>query len=857
MPEFRHGGHIRVLAARAGRAPSELLDFSANINPLGPPDWLRVVATRELGGTVHYPDPDCLALKQALSARYGVPEEEIAVGNGSTELIHLIPRAFDLRRAVTPVPSYADYEVASKQAGLSLRRIELKEERGFEPDFGALGSLLERGDLVFVGHPNNPTGRGLDRDGFLDLVRSQPSCLFVVDEAFLDLSHGLESFIGDRPENLMVLVSLTKSYAVPGLRLGCLVAGTEQARRIEAIRPPWSVNALAQAVGRAAVEDRDYIRRSRELVRDAGRELERELAAVGGLTVFPGAANYRLVRIDDARGPDARALANRLIEDGLAVRVCENFRGLDRRFFRTAVRMPEENAILIRALRKAMGAPSVPKPRRRTPAIMFQGTSSNAGKSILAAALCRILLQDGYSVAPFKAQNMSLNSFVTRDGGEMGRAQVVQARACRLEPDVRMNPVLLKPSGDTECQVILMGKPVDAPPGGYFSGMKTTVLQSVRDAYDSLAGEHDAIVIEGAGSPAEINLRKQDIVNMETARYAGARVLIVGDIDRGGVFASFIGTMECLSEWERALVAGFIVNRFRGREELIGDAYEQTEFRTGKPVLGTVPYMPDHGLPEEDSVTFKSGVFDDHRPKEADSVEIALVDLPHISNFTDFDALRSERDVRVRVIRGSDPGRPDALIIPGSKNVASDLKHLYDKGLAERIRELAAEGRTEVVGVCGGFQMLGRAVEDPWGIESQSGAIEGLGLLEITTVLERDKTLVRTGAIHIESGKEVRGYEIHHGVSRTHGVEPVLKLPDGRFAGAGTPNGRVWGAYLHGIFDDDDFRRWFIDRLRVRKGLKPLDRPTAVYDLEPRLDRLALTVRAAVDIGRIYRLMGL
>lgn len=520
---------------------------------------------------------------------------------------------------------------------------------------------------------------------------------------------------------------------------------------------------------------------------------------------------------------------------------------------------------------------------------MIQGTSSNAGKSLLTAALCRILLQDGVRVAPFKAQNMSLNSYVTRDGGEMGRAQVVQAQACRLEPDVRMNPILLKPNSDTGCQVIVRGKPVGNMRVGQYVDYKPEAFAAARECFDSLAAEFDAILLEGAGSPGEVNLKSHDIVNMRMADYAQAPVLIVGDIDRGGVFASFVGTMEVLEPWERRLVAGWIVNRFRGDASLLASALDYTRDRTGRPVLGVVPYLSALNLPEEDSVEFKAGL-PEPGPVAGEVVDIAVIDLPHISNFTDFDPFRMEPDVRLRIVRSAaDLQQPDAIVLPGSKNTLADLDYLRRTGLAERIQSLACAGRTEIVGICAGFQMLGRAISDPLGIESRGDSSEiahdsqlgprdsrgakwepplacgdstnahcaGLGLLAISTVMAAEKTLLRTSARHVPSGIEVSGYEIHHGNTDGPDCEAVFTGADGRIVGLAGRDRSVWGTYLHGVFDSDSLRRWFVDRLRVHRGLTPLGSVIAHYDIEPALDRLADTVRRSVRIDEIHRLLKL
>ncbi|OPY90474.1 MAG: Cobyric acid synthase [Syntrophaceae bacterium PtaU1.Bin231] len=539
------------------------------------------------------------------------------------------------------------------------------------------------------------------------------------------------------------------------------------------------------------------------------------------------------------------------------MRVCDNFDGLDRRFFRVAVRTRDENDRLCDAVRSVLGARPAKASARKRPGVMFQGTSSNAGKSIMAAAFCRILLQDGYRAAPFKAQNMSLNSYVTREGGEMGRAQVVQAQACRIDPDVRMNPVLLKPSSDMGSQVIVMGKPVGNMDVEQYIRYKPTAFEAAKAAFDSLAREYDVIVLEGAGSPAEVNLKHHDIVNMKMALHARSPVLLVGDIDRGGVFASFAGTMEVLAEWERKLVAGFVINRFRGEEVLLKDAVDYIRLHTGRPVFGVVPYLHDLGLPEEDSVSFKSRAAS-HGDQSADCVDIVLVDLPHISNFTDFDSLRMEPDVRLRVVRNSeDIGHPDAVILPGSKNVIEDLDYLKKNGLAWKIEDLARAGKTMIIGICGGFQILGGKIADPHAIESSGRTMEGLGLLPVATTLAVEKTLACVSARHVESGLPIRGYEIHHGRTEGSGISPAVIREDGEVIGTISADGLIWGTYLHGIFDADEFRRWFIDRLRLRRGLAPVSRILASYDLEPAFDRLADAVRRSLRIEEIYRIMGL
>lgn len=509
-----------------------------------------------------------------------------------------------------------------------------------------------------------------------------------------------------------------------------------------------------------------------------------------------------------------------------------------------------------------------------TPALMLQGTSSNAGKSVLTAALCRILLQDGLSVAPFKAQNMALNSFVTPDGKEIGRAQAVQAAACRLEPDVRMNPVLLKPSSDTGSQVIVLGKPVGNMRVKEYVKYKPAAFEYVQNAYDSIAAEHDVMVLEGAGSPAEINLKAHDIVNMQMARYAQAKVVLVGDIDRGGVFASLVGTMELLDSWEKDLVAGFVLNRFRGDVTLLDPALEFTTGRTNKPFFGVVPYLLNLGLPEEDSVTFKEGIGRQVSLRD-DALDVVLIDLPHIANFTDVDALEVEPDVSLRVVNNVQTlGKPDCIILPGSKNTPGDLVWLKESGLAAAITSFAEAGGV-VSGICGGFQMLGESVSDPACVEYISSIDDagggylkteqqGLGLLPLRTVMGEQKVLSRVTCTHTPSGRALSGYEIHHGITeviRTGSIENAVVREDGCVIGYGSCSDgafqSVWGTYLHGVFDADEFRRAFINDIRLRKGLAPLNGVQASFSIDPALDRLADTVRDALDMDTVYKVLDL
>jgi cobyric acid synthase CobQ len=480
---------------------------------------------------------------------------------------------------------------------------------------------------------------------------------------------------------------------------------------------------------------------------------------------------------------------------------------------------------------------------------------------VITAGLCRVFLQDGRLVAPFKSQNMALNSFVTRDGREMGRAQAVQAQACRLAPDVNMNPVLIKPSSDCIAQVVVMGKPAFNLPADKFLSYKERVEDDIRRAYAALAGAYDIIVIEGAGSPAEINLREGDIVNMAMAEIADAPVLLVGDIDKGGVFASFVGTLELLSPSERRRIKGFIINKFRGSRSLLQPAIDFLEQKTGRPTLGVVPYFTDIRIPEEDSLASKAVLSSTGR---ADAIDITIAFLPHVSNFTDFDPFESEPDVNLRYQRPGEPiGETDALILPGTKSTIDDLAYLRENGCDNQIMSRARDGRTTVIGICGGYQMMGTKMLDPDGVESGTAEIRGLGLLDVVTTFLAEKKLCQAEATHIDSGLAVRGYEIHMGVTeRAPGCRPAFSIAKRRSEGdwppedgAIAPEGDIWGTYLHGVFDDDVFRRRFIDSIRAKKGLEPLGEVQSRYDVDAEYDKLAALLRENLNMEGIYRLL--
>jgi len=477
----------------------------------------------------------------------------------------------------------------------------------------------------------------------------------------------------------------------------------------------------------------------------------------------------------------------------------------------------------------------------------------------MAAALCRIMKQDGFRVVPFKSQNMALNSFVTREGHEMGRAQVVQAEAAGLEPHVDMNPVLLKPEADAKSQVVVMGKPWKTVSAYDYYKYTPELFPIIEQSLNRLCSQYDAVVIEGAGSPAEINLRRFEIVNMAIAKLANAPVLLVGDIDKGGVFAQLVGTLVLLEEDERELVKGFVINKFRGDLDILRPGLGMLEERTGVPVLGVVPYYHDILINEEDSI---------HRTDNLDSggvIDIAVIYLPRISNSTDFEPLQQEPGVRLRYITSPlQMGNPDLIIIPGSKSTVSDLLHIINTGLARTIREKAEQG-TRVIGICGGFQMLGKSIEDPQGVESDHKHAEGIGLLDIHTVFEGDKTTHQvqaevaagTGILEGLNGEVLTGYEIHMGQTHLGRAGSAFRIMQrsgdktDHLDGAINDDGTVFGSYMHGLFDNDSFRCTLLGN--IKPGYQASS-GVLFPSKDEQYDKLASVVRRSLDINRIYRI---
>lgn len=501
--------------------------------------------------------------------------------------------------------------------------------------------------------------------------------------------------------------------------------------------------------------------------------------------------------------------------------------------------------------------------------IMFQGTSSDVGKSILTAAFCRILKQDGFKVVPFKSQNMALNSFITKEGLEMGRAQVFQAEAAGLEPDVRMNPILLKPTTHKKSQVIINGKVYEDMNASNYFEFKPRLKSMISDIYYDLTKDFDIALIEGAGSPAEINLKKDDIVNMGMAKISDSDVILIGDIDRGGVFASIYGTIKLLEADEQKRIKGVIINKFRGDIKILEPGIKMLEDLIDIPVLGVIPFM-DVNIEDEDGLSSR---FKNLKNKNA-PIKIEVVYLPHISNFTDFNVFETQEDVDIRYIRrGEDITNPDLLLLPGSKNTIEDLIYLRESGLEKQILDYYNRGG-KIFGICGGYQILGSKIYDPLGVECGIKEIDGLNLLDVETNFEGQKVTTQVKAkinngVGILKGLkdvDVYGYEIHMGRTK---YQKDLKSLDTIYEklnkeseiidGAISPCNRVYGTYIHGIFDNINFTRGMLNNIRKEKGLKSIESGIKTFGefKEREYDKMASIVRNNVDIKKLYQIIGL
>ena len=825
----RHGGDLAAEATELGVEPpaAGTLDFSVNLNFLGPPAEVAAeIAAFDAFDAAPYPDPSAETAEAALAAAHGISRDEVVIGPGATALFSWIISAFSPSSAHGVEPCYTGYaEIASIHGVPFAPLARLSPGDGFALDLGSLD--FPSSGMVFLGSPNNPNGLPSPPNAVLDAALANPEVFFVVDESFVDfLPEEASLFRAETlPANVAVVKSLTKFFSIAGLRLGVL--RSPRAAEIAARRPPWSVNALALRIAPLLYADSAFLDESREGIRASRESFADGLAEIDGIHPFPSESNFILC---ESRGRiGGSELSARLLERGFLIRRCSSWQGLGDGFIRLAVREPKDNEALLDAMSEVLSGKRVGSaaPRRCADIrIMVVGTSSGSGKSALAAGLCRLFARRGLKTAPFKAQNMSLNSYVTPEGGEIGRAQAMQAEAAGVEPHTDMNPVLLKPEGNNRSQIILDGKVAfvsDAK--GYYS-KKREVREVAWRAFDRLAERFDAVILEGAGSPAEINLMREDFVNMAMAERAEARAILVADIDRGGVFASILGTVKLLPPRHRRLLGGIVINKFRGDVSLLDSGIERVEALTGIPVLGVLPFIPDLPLDEEDSLSL-----DSPRRSGRGGIRMAVVRLPRISNFTDFTPL--ERLDGVVLDYATNPeaaASADLIILPGTKNTIADLEWLRESGLAAEIAA-AAERGTPIIGICGGYQMLGAEIADPDGVEGPPRSAPALGLLPHRTVLRKSKRLTRVSGTTTDTcpfaplGTPFEGYEIHVGESTfPEGLELGALLETAseddrealRAEGAVSAAGNVVGTYVHGLFDSAEIAEgvaaWALER---------------------------------------------
>ena len=845
----KHGGDIFSYKESFGKEP--IADFSANISPLGMSFKAKEAISAILQSEdafSRYPDPESRALRAALGKKYGLPSQNIVCGAGAADIIFRIARAFRAEKAIIAEPAFSEYRAALEKCGTR----EIKSVFALESDGFLLKTVPDTAEtgIFFVCTPSNPAGAVLSEEFLCELAKKceKTGTILVIDACFCQFDAESDAAIksickkmaDECIKNTIILGAFTKFYGLAGLRAGFALCSSEKiAKMIFSEGTPWALSSVAEAAATAALKDFDYEKEVLETVSAEKKYLLEELKKIGIKKVW-GRANFLLFR-------SHIELSARLLKRGLMIRDCSDFRGLGAGFFRIAVKNHRENELLVRALKAEIAE----KPPCRF--IMVQGTMSNAGKSFLVAALCRIFREDGLKVAPFKAQNMALNSAVGADGGELGRAQAMQAEAAGILADSRMNPVLLKPTGAKTSQVIVNGKAIGEMTATEFFRKKQDFMPIVLKNLESLAAENDIIVIEGAGSPAEINLKENDIVNMALAKKIGAGVILVSDIDRGGVFAQLFGTVSLLESDEKALIKALVINKFRGDVSLLASGIEKIENLTGKKVLGIVP-MLKISLDDEDSLAERLNT----KGKKGAPIKIAVIKLPHISNFTDFAPFerRNDCDLRYFAEKSSlEAFSPHFIIIPGTKNTIDDLIFLKNSGIFDSILDFYAKN-IPIAGICGGFQMMGSEICDFEGVESPVSRMESaLGIFGGKTEMKKQKTLSRTrgitpnfsGFFSCIAQKSYSGYEIHSGISDFAKDFPAIAEKN------------AFGTYFHGFFDSDDVSSAIIESICAKFDIK-CDENAKIQPYsewkESQYSALSAAVRSALDVNEIYKIAG-
>lgn len=869
---LEHGGRLRRAAQDYGIALEHWLDVSTGINPEG---WPLPAIPRE--AWTRLPEDED-GLDAAACDYYGC-DAALPVA-GTQAAIRILPTLRTTGRVGVLAPSYAEHAHAWTAAGHDVRTLEAS----------ALFDTADEFDVVVFVNPNNPTGECLPAAALLALharLAARGGWL-VVDEAFMDLTpaQSLAAFT-DRG-GLIVLRSPGKFFGLGGARAGFVLAAPPLLDELRRRQGPWCVASPTRWLLRQAFADAGWPAQARTQLAARSARL-RMVLQLHGLTAVGGTDLFQWIEIPNAKewhlALAREAVLTRLFASPPSLRVGlpgdeGGWQQLDMALRNAARRVredepppapdrAEDDADPFRADARAMPdalpptwtvpshtIESPPNPARDAGSaaaagvLMVQGTTSDAGKSTLVAGLCRWLHRRGIAVAPFKPQNMALNSAVTVDGGEIGRAQALQAQAAGIAPHSDFNPILLKPCSDTGAQVIVHGHAVGNLQAAAYHDYKRVAMDAVLASHRRLCAQYRAVIVEGAGSPAEINLRANDIANMGYAEAVDCPVILIADIDRGGVFAHLVGTLALLSASEQARVKGFVINRFRGDIALLQPGLDWLERETGKPVLGVLPYLQGLHLDAEDAL-----------PREHDgggdeTLRVVVPALPRISNHTDFDALRLHPDVALSYVG---PGEPvpaaDLIVLPGSKSVRADLAWLRAHGWDAALhRHLRYGGK--LIGICGGLQMLGTRIDDPLGIEGPPGSSAGFGLLELETTLEAHKELRNvSGTLRLgDSASAVVGYEIHCGVSRGAALEhPLLQLDDGRSDGAQSADGQIAACYLHGLFDAPESGAALL-RWAGLAGARSVDRNAL---REQALDALADAIEQHLDLAALERLLGI
>jgi len=872
---LEHGGRLRRAAQEHGIALEHWLDVSTGINPEG---WPLPAIPRE--AWTRLPEDED-GLDAAACAYYGCDAALPVAGSQAT--IRMLPALRARSRVGVLTPSYAEHFHAWSEAGHDVRALSAT----------ALFDTADELDVVVVVNPNNPTGEHVAPDSLLALharLAARGGWL-VVDEAFMDMTptQSLAAYTGR--DGLIVLRSPGKFFGLAGARAGFVLAAPSLLNELRRRQGPWCVAAPTRWLLRQAFADLAWPALERTQLAARSARL-RDLLQLHGLTAGGGTDLFQWVEM-----PNAQEWHSALAREAVLTRLFTTppslrfglpgdeggWQQLDMalrnatRYFRDEEPSSTPSSSVPDDVQDNNGPPrddasaevtdrtgEPAAPTRDTAGearelthnatsagvLMVQGTTSDAGKSTLVAGLCRWLHRRGIAVAPFKPQNMALNSAVTVDGGEIGRAQALQAQAAGIAPHTDFNPILLKPNSDTGAQVIVHGRAIGNLQAAAYHDYKRVAMDAVLASHGRLCAQYRAVIVEGAGSPAEINLRANDIANMGYAEAVDCPVILIADIDRGGVFAHLVGTLALLSKTEQARVKGFVINRFRGDIALLQPGLDWLERETGKPVLGVLPYLQGLHLDAEDALPRDRGT------GGADKLRVVVPALPRISNHTDFDALRLHPDVAFSYVG---PGEPvpaaDLIVLPGSKSVRADLAWLRANGWETTLhRHLRYGGK--LIGICGGLQMLGTRVDDPLGLEGPPGSSDGFGLLDLETTLEAEKQLRNVGGtLRLgDTTATVAGYEIHCGVSRGTALEqPLLQLDDGRSDGALSADGQIAASYLHGLFDTPDSGAALL-RWAGLANAQPFDRNAL---REQAIDALADAIEQHLDLAALERLLGI